>query len=136
MERRRREYSRHRIVELIEEQGEEPRRLVPNAIASSKPRPGSWDFPIFLPLECFDNETFDPRTPQEWMELGLEEVGTRELIRKPIPGIALLPDLNPRPAPSRPLTATQEDNDFMSRPGSSRLVILSGVINLQINARL
>ena len=125
MERRRREYARHQIAELIEEQGEEPRRLVPNATASSKPRPGSWDFPIFLPLECFDDESFDPRTPQEWMELGIEETeeteGT-EFSRKPIPGIALLPDLNPPPPPSRPRTAMQEESDFMSRPGSSRLV--------------
>ena len=122
MERRRRDYARQEITELIEEQGEESRRLVPNATASSKPKPGSWNFPSFLPLECFDNESFDPRTPEEWMGLGLENLRNGDSVRKPIPGRALLPDLDPRPVPSRPVSTTQDD--YESRPGSSRFVLL------------
>ena len=28
-------------------------------------------FPSFLPLEVFDDAELDPRTPQEWQELGM-----------------------------------------------------------------
>lgn len=43
-------------------------------------------FPPYLPLETFDNEEYDCRTPQEWLDLGQENG-----VRKPVPGKALLP---------------------------------------------
>uniref|UniRef100_A0A8D0HEG2 Uncharacterized protein n=1 Tax=Sphenodon punctatus TaxID=8508 RepID=A0A8D0HEG2_SPHPU len=45
-------------------------------------------FPIYLPLQIFDNEEYDCRTPNEWLLLGVEP-GSQD--RKPIPGKALLP---------------------------------------------
>ena len=45
-------------------------------------------FPPFLPLEIFDNEEYDCRTPEEWLALGFEsEID----VRKPVPAKALLP---------------------------------------------
>jgi len=35
---------------------------------SNRPQP---TFPIFLPLEVFDNTEFDCRTPEEWVALGM-----------------------------------------------------------------
>ena len=46
-------------------------------------------FPPYLPLDVFDDGEFDCRTPQEWLDLGLE--GN---VRKPVPGRALLPISN------------------------------------------
>ena len=43
-------------------------------------------FPPFLPLDIFDNDEFDCRTPDEWIHMGAENGK-----RKPVPGIALLP---------------------------------------------
>uniref|UniRef100_A0A674I6L3 Dynein axonemal heavy chain 1 n=1 Tax=Terrapene triunguis TaxID=2587831 RepID=A0A674I6L3_9SAUR len=45
-------------------------------------------FPIYLPLQIFDDEEYDCRTPEEWLLLGLEP-GSQD--RKPVPGKALLP---------------------------------------------
>lgn len=39
-----------------------------------------------LPLELFDDELFDCRTPEEWLNLGFENN-----VRKPIPSLCLLP---------------------------------------------
>lgn len=43
-------------------------------------------FPAYLPLDIFDNEEFDCRLPQEWIQMGMEDGH-----RKPVPGMALLP---------------------------------------------
>ncbi|CAI7935221.1 Hypothetical predicted protein [Podarcis lilfordi] len=45
-------------------------------------------FPVYLPLQIFDNEEYDCRTPEEWLLLGVEPESED---RKPIPGKALLP---------------------------------------------
>ncbi|TRY59872.1 hypothetical protein DNTS_035283 [Danionella cerebrum] len=42
----------------------------------------------YLPLEIFDNEDFDCRSPEEWLGLGYEPGSTG---RKPVPAKALLP---------------------------------------------
>uniref|UniRef100_A0A667ZN70 Uncharacterized protein n=1 Tax=Myripristis murdjan TaxID=586833 RepID=A0A667ZN70_9TELE len=42
----------------------------------------------YLPLEIFDNEDYDCRTPEDWLSLGYDE-GSPD--RKPIPAKALLP---------------------------------------------
>uniref|UniRef100_A0A8D2LKP1 Uncharacterized protein n=1 Tax=Varanus komodoensis TaxID=61221 RepID=A0A8D2LKP1_VARKO len=45
-------------------------------------------FPLYLPLQIFDDEEYDCRTPKEWLLLGIEPESQD---RKPIPGKALLP---------------------------------------------
>lgn len=47
-------------------------------------------FASYLDLDIFDNSEYDSRTPNEWLELGLEGE-----VRKPVPGKALLPAKNP-----------------------------------------
>ena len=44
-------------------------------------------FPCFLPLEIFDNTEYDCRTPDDWVQLGVESNK-----QKPVPGKALLPN--------------------------------------------
>lgn len=118
MERRRREYAKQDIVKLIEAGGEEARLLVPNPNAS-KPRRGTWIFPSCLPLECFDDESFDSRTPDEWMELAFEiEFG--QMKKKPIPGRALLPVLETSDELISPPVSYQQDTALSNpRPTSS-----------------
>ena len=43
-------------------------------------------FPAYLPLHIFDDDEFDCRTPEEWLNMGRQN-GTRY----PVPGLALLP---------------------------------------------
>ena len=43
-------------------------------------------FKPYLPLHIFDNDEFDCRTPTEWINMGRDNG-----IRKPVPGMALLP---------------------------------------------
>ncbi|XP_069045720.1 dynein axonemal heavy chain 1 isoform X1 [Lepisosteus oculatus] len=93
IERRRREYLRMDVAALLSEMGIDSNQLMPR-------RPGSGDhltepeqgFPAaasYLPLEVFDDEEFDCRTPGEWLSMGYEP-GSPD--RKPIPAKALLPD--------------------------------------------
>ncbi|KAL8563601.1 hypothetical protein ACOMHN_019339 [Nucella lapillus] len=57
-------------------------RAIPVSDDPTQPTP----FCPHLPLHVFDNEDFDPRTPEEWLALGMENG-----VRKPIPAVALLP---------------------------------------------
>ncbi|CAH8612538.1 unnamed protein product [Heterobilharzia americana] len=41
----------------------------------------------YLPLEYFDDETFDCRTPSDWLALGIDGG-----VRKPVPAVCLLPE--------------------------------------------
>ena len=43
-------------------------------------------FKPYLPLHIFDNDEFDCRTPTEWINMGRDNG-----LRKPVPGMALLP---------------------------------------------
>jgi dynein heavy chain len=43
-------------------------------------------FPPYLPLFLFDDEEYESRRPEEWLELGVENG-----VRKPVPGKSLLP---------------------------------------------
>jgi len=45
-------------------------------------------FPAYLPLETFDNTEYDCRLPEEWLDMGWV---VAEHVRKPVPGLALLP---------------------------------------------
>lgn len=101
--------------------------------AGGRPTP---TFPSFLPLEVFDDTEYDCRTPQEWLEMGKHmsklarrimkethppqnmymymwlchpHTGVEDGVRKPVPGKALLPVLDPPsptplPSPTPPTT--------------------------------
>ncbi|XP_051777061.1 dynein axonemal heavy chain 1 [Erpetoichthys calabaricus] len=92
IERRRRQYLSQDISLLLEEAGIDSNMLMPR-LSKAK----SWSamekgapLPLpYLPLEVFDDEGFDCRSPDDWLSLGFDP-GLKD--RKPIPGKALLPD--------------------------------------------
>ncbi|XP_064422227.1 dynein axonemal heavy chain 1 [Latimeria chalumnae] len=93
IESRRRQYLKLDIAQLLAKQGIVSNQLMPrhrgvdNQLdADNRKLP---PFPIYLPLEVFDNEEFDCRTPDDWLALGMEP-GCSDC--KPVPGKALLPD--------------------------------------------
>ncbi|NWX18561.1 DYH1 protein, partial [Aegotheles bennettii] len=92
IERRRLLYLTFDIAELLASKGIDSDQLMPrhrdpdNMTAIEEKKDPV--FPIYLPLEIFDNEEYDCRTPEEWISLGLEP-GSHD--RKPVPGKALLP---------------------------------------------
>ncbi|XP_076846923.1 dynein axonemal heavy chain 1 isoform X2 [Brachyhypopomus gauderio] len=115
VERLRRDYLRTDITQVLAELGIDSTQLVarapgsgaqsedsctpvspssypPNSKSPCTPKssctPHSSPVSNYLPLEIFDNEDFDCRTPDEWLALGYEQ-GSDE--HKPIPAKALLP---------------------------------------------
>uniref|UniRef100_A0AAZ3Q3C2 Dynein heavy chain 1, axonemal n=1 Tax=Oncorhynchus tshawytscha TaxID=74940 RepID=A0AAZ3Q3C2_ONCTS len=92
IERRRREYLKLDIAQLLTEQGIDSNLLMPrhHSIEEHVTTPENPLPPVsnYLPLEVFDNEEFDCRTPQDWLALGYENGSTDH---KPIPAKALLP---------------------------------------------
>uniref|UniRef100_A0A4W3IMR6 Dynein axonemal heavy chain 1 n=1 Tax=Callorhinchus milii TaxID=7868 RepID=A0A4W3IMR6_CALMI len=92
IERRRRQYLSQNIVTLLTFEGINSNKLMPRHSGPEKYRSKGGknppQFTVYLPLEVFDDEEFDCRTPAEWLSLGYEEGST---IRKPVPGKALLP---------------------------------------------
>ncbi|KAM7402690.1 hypothetical protein PAMP_017906 [Pampus punctatissimus] len=90
IERRRREYLKLDFVQLLAETGIDSNLLMPRRWGSSDEHVTSPDNPVspYLPLEIFDNEEYDCRTPEDWLALGNAEASPD---RKPIPAKALLP---------------------------------------------
>ncbi|XP_067907506.1 dynein axonemal heavy chain 1 [Heterodontus francisci] len=92
IERRRRQYQSHNLKQLLKMEGINSDKLMPRHSGPEKNRAKSGknaaQFTVYLPLEVFDDEEFESRTPEEWLQLGYEEGSD---IRKPIPGKALLP---------------------------------------------
>ncbi|XP_075795609.1 dynein axonemal heavy chain 1 isoform X2 [Pelodiscus sinensis] len=92
IERQRRLYLKLDIAQLLANEGIDSNQLMPrhqdpdNMPTIEQKRDPL--FPIYLPLQIFDDEEYDCRTPEEWLLLGLEP-GSRD--RKPVPGKALLP---------------------------------------------
>ncbi|XP_069500104.1 dynein axonemal heavy chain 1 [Ambystoma mexicanum] len=92
IDRRRRQYQSLDIIQLLVNEGIDSNQLMPRhpdpdnapTIDTKKGPP----LDIYLPLEVFDDEEYDCRTPSEWLSLG-NEFGSAD--RKPIPGKALLP---------------------------------------------
>jgi hypothetical protein len=90
MERARQQYLADNIADLLDEAGLPPSALVPGggfpaAVAAG----GDGDTTsAFLPLEIFDNTEYDPRTPAEWLALGVDPA-TKALLG--VPAVALLP---------------------------------------------
>ncbi|XP_027011591.1 dynein axonemal heavy chain 1 isoform X2 [Tachysurus fulvidraco] len=97
IEKRRREYMKFDIAQILADLGIDSSQLVPRP-TSSKDQPESSCLststtpspPVgnYLPLEIFYNEEFDCRTPEDWLALGREEGSTDQ---KPIPAKAFLP---------------------------------------------
>ncbi|KAM3621699.1 uncharacterized protein V6R79_014713 [Siganus canaliculatus] len=93
LERLRREYSKLDLEQLLAKKGICSNLLMPRQRSSSDPdtedpeRPEESVSP-YIPLEIFDNNDYDSRTPEDWLTLGCTEE-TAE--RKPIPAKALLP---------------------------------------------
>ncbi|XP_074517159.1 dynein axonemal heavy chain 1 [Sebastes fasciatus] len=86
IERRRRKYLKFDIEQLLAEKGISSNLLMARHQSSSDVI--TTDNPVsqYLPLEVFDNEEYDCRTPEDWLALGNAEPD-----RKPIPAKALLP---------------------------------------------
>ncbi|KAM4722817.1 dynein axonemal heavy chain 1 [Rhinophrynus dorsalis] len=92
LERRRRQYLKLNITQLLSNEGIDsnllmPRHTKPNNLPCVGQNPGEL-LPTYLPLEVFDDEEFDIRTWADWLSLGYEESSSE---KKPIPGQALLP---------------------------------------------
>ncbi|XP_076603478.1 dynein axonemal heavy chain 1 [Chaetodon auriga] len=89
IERCRREYLRLNFEQLLADKGIHSNLLMPRHQSSSD-EPMTLDNPVspYLPLEIFDNEEYDCRTPEEWLALGYAE---RSHERRPLPAKALLP---------------------------------------------
>ncbi|KAM4652007.1 dynein axonemal heavy chain 1 [Discoglossus pictus] len=92
LERRRREYRKLNITQLLVDKGIDsnllmPRHTNPNNLPCIGQNTGDF-IPTYLPLEVFDDEEYEIRTCDEWIGLGFED-GSSEW--KPVPGQALLP---------------------------------------------
>ncbi|KFU88250.1 Dynein heavy chain 1, axonemal, partial [Chaetura pelagica] len=90
VERTRRLYLTFDVAELLAREGIDSNELMsrhhdPHNTPTAEAGPF---FPIYLPLEIFDDYDYDCRTPEDWISLGLEP-GSHD--RKPVPGRALLP---------------------------------------------
>ncbi|XP_068576471.1 dynein axonemal heavy chain 1 [Cebidichthys violaceus] len=90
IERRRREYLNLDFEQLLAEKGIDSNLLIPRHRSNSDEHVTTTDNPVspYLPLEVFDNEEYDCRTPDEWLALGNAE---QSLDQKPVPAKALLP---------------------------------------------
>ncbi|XP_058497468.1 dynein axonemal heavy chain 1 [Solea solea] len=97
IERRRREFLKLDFEQLLKEKHIDSNFIMPRHL-SSKDEDGTMPSnPVspFLPLEIFDNEDYDCRTPGDWLALG-EAEGSSD--QKPIPAKALLPTENNKSA--------------------------------------
>ncbi|KAL9652089.1 hypothetical protein ABK040_015890 [Willaertia magna] len=63
VERLRRQFEQQEIEETLRNEG----------IDYSKPITAERKYETYLPLEAFDNTDFDPRTPKEWLSLGIDD---------------------------------------------------------------
>ncbi|XP_049894014.1 dynein axonemal heavy chain 1 [Epinephelus moara] len=93
IERLRREYLEIDFEQLLAEKGISSNLLMPIHQSSSDENVTTTDNAVspYLPLEIFDNEEYECRTPEDWLALGNAE-GSPD--RKPIPAKALLPTDN------------------------------------------
>ncbi|XP_023120862.2 dynein axonemal heavy chain 1-like isoform X2 [Amphiprion ocellaris] len=103
IERYRREYLKVDFEQLLAEKCIDSNLLLPKHLNNSDEHVTTPDDPVspYLPLEIFDNEEYDCRTPEDWLALGNAEGSPG---RKPIPAKALLPadDETPSDDPQSP----------------------------------
>ncbi|KAF5403840.1 Dynein heavy chain axonemal [Paragonimus heterotremus] len=86
IERRKRRYQSQSLQSILEnEYNIKECDLIARFMDDNKDSKGEWN--TYLPLEYFDDETFDPRTPEDWLSMGLEGD-----VRKPVPALCLLPE--------------------------------------------
>ncbi|XP_043932324.1 dynein axonemal heavy chain 1 [Protopterus annectens] len=92
IERKRRQYMKFDVVKLLANERIDSNELIPR-----HPDPKNQQYitlknetpsATYLPLEVFDDEEFECRTPEDWLSLGYEH---ESKYRKPVPGRALLP---------------------------------------------
>ncbi|XP_040889376.1 dynein heavy chain 1, axonemal [Toxotes jaculatrix] len=89
IERRRREYLNLDFEQLLAEKGIDSNLLMPRSPSYRDENVTTVDLVSpYLPLEIFDNEEYDCRTPEDWLALGKAE-GSPD--PKPLPAKALLP---------------------------------------------
>ncbi|KAM6980842.1 dynein axonemal heavy chain 1 [Aplochiton taeniatus] len=98
IERRRQEYLKLEINQLLLERGIDSNLLMPRHQSDEDPGTTPND-PLpstscYLPLEIFDNEEYDCRTPEDWLSLG-NEAGSAD--KKPVAAKALLPTVDKLP---------------------------------------
>lgn len=94
LNRRRRHYDQLDLKDLFEAYNIHtdmlmPKRVDDNPVLLNIDPNDPAPFPPYLPLHIFDNEEKDCRTPEEWIALGKING-----VRKPVPGLALLPASN------------------------------------------
>ncbi|XP_060831781.1 dynein axonemal heavy chain 1-like [Bombus pascuorum] len=90
MERRRRLYRNLKIQDVLEEIGVSPKQMLPPSATLSlltyEETDGLFGTAHFLPLEIFDDEEYDCRTVEDWINLGVID-GTRY----PLPATVFVP---------------------------------------------
>ncbi|KAF5270064.1 hypothetical protein FQA39_LY08476 [Lamprigera yunnana] len=89
IERKRRQYQRQSIKTCLEEMNIQPKQIVPIHIVKEftvEDKFGLFATINYLPLELFDDEEFDSRSPTNWLQHGVIEG-----VRHPIPGEAFVP---------------------------------------------
>jgi hypothetical protein len=94
IDRLKRLYQSLSISKLLSDLNLEPEKLMPvhrpanEVVILNAPGEDPAPFKPFLPLYHFDNENYEVLTPLEWFNKGIE--GN---VYKPLPGVALLPDV-------------------------------------------
>ncbi|XP_074037842.1 dynein axonemal heavy chain 1 isoform X2 [Leptinotarsa decemlineata] len=89
IERRRREYQSQYLEDVLMNAGITTRDLLPTEVLTEhvkNEKSGQINWISFLPLELFDNEDFDIRTPENWLDHGVIDN-----VRHPLPGKAFVP---------------------------------------------
>ena len=98
--RRKRHFLKQDLNVLLAQEGIDSAMLMPKKQLSGNNNPVHLNkdphdpapFPPYLPLEVFDNEEYDCRTPLDWLAMGMSTGGDQEVAeRKPVPGRAFLP---------------------------------------------
>ncbi|CAH8652543.1 unnamed protein product [Schistosoma rodhaini] len=85
IERKKRKFQSLSISEILEQEYHiQANELLPRFCEKYIVEKNSWT--SYLPLEYFDDDQYDFRTPSDWLALGMEEG-----VRKPIPAVCLLP---------------------------------------------
>ncbi|TGZ66131.1 hypothetical protein CRM22_005485 [Opisthorchis felineus] len=86
IERRKRRYQSLSLQKILENEYHiRTEDLIARFLDGTKDANGEWT--TYLPLEYFDDETYDCRTPEDWLEMGIEDG-----VRKPVPALCLLPE--------------------------------------------
>ncbi|GJQ83086.1 DNAH1, partial [Trypoxylus dichotomus] len=101
IERRRRQYQQRTIKECLDELGIKPKHIVPTKVLMevfTGDKFGLFPKINYLPLELFDDEGYDNRTPHGWIQHGIIDG-----ISHPIPGEAFIPISEKTIVPTNPV---------------------------------